>query len=102
MKPNQLTLVAFLRAQPGKGDELGSRLQALIAPTRSEPGNINYDLHRSNEDPDLWMLYENWTTPADLEAHFQQPYLKAFISRLDEVLQGDMDLRRFSMQRPRA
>jgi quinol monooxygenase YgiN len=51
MKRNQL--VAFLRAQPGKGDELGSRLEDLVAPTRSEPGNINYDLHRSNEDPDL-------------------------------------------------
>jgi quinol monooxygenase YgiN len=93
----QLSLVAILRAKPGLGDELGRRLNALVAPSRAEPGNINYDLHRSNDDPDVWILYENWKSPSDLTTHFELPYLKAFRAALPEVLEGEMDLRRCTM-----
>jgi quinol monooxygenase YgiN len=96
----QLTLVAFLKAKPGQGEELGRRLLSLYENARAEEGNINYDLHQSNEDPDIWMLYENWRGPADLEAHFKLSYMKQFVSVLGEVLDGDMDLRRFSMKTP--
>lgn len=93
----QLTLIAFIPAKSGMGDELGRRLLALVEPSRAEPGNINYDLHRSIEDPDMWVLYENWRDAADLAAHFEFPYMKAFVATLPEVLDGDMDLRRCAM-----
>ncbi len=89
----QLTLVAFLRAQPGKGDELGRRLGQLVEPARAEPGNLNYDLHRSLDDADVWIIYENWKSASDLDAHFQLPYMQAFMASLGEVLLGEMDLR---------
>jgi quinol monooxygenase YgiN len=95
--PSKLTLVAFLRAKPGQSEELGRRLNALVDPTRAEAGCIGYDLHRSNEDKAVWMLYENWRSAADLDAHFEMPYLKEFVARLAEVVEGDMDLRRFTM-----
>lgn len=93
----KLTLVAFIKAKPGQEDELGRRLSLLVAPTRSEEGCINYDLHRSNDDPSLWMLYENWRFKADLDAHFEQPYLREFLAHKEEVLAGDMQIRLFSM-----
>ncbi|WP_051556755.1 putative quinol monooxygenase [Pseudomonas sp. CHM02] len=93
----QLTLIAFIRAKPGLGDELGRRLATLVEPARAEPGNINYDLHRSNDDADVWVLYENWKAPSDLAAHFELPYMKAFVAALPDVLEGEMDLRRCSM-----
>ena len=93
----QLTLIAFLQAKPGQGDELGRRLMALGEPARAEAGNLNYDLHRSNDDSDAWVIYENWKSPADLDAHFAEGYMKEFVASLDEVLQGEMDLRRASM-----
>jgi quinol monooxygenase YgiN len=93
----QLTLIAFIRAKKGMGDELGRRLGTLVEPSRAEPGNINYDLHRSNEDPDVWVVYENWKEASDLDAHFEFPYMKVFLAALPEVLDGDMDLRRCAM-----
>lgn len=93
----QLTLIVFIRAKKGMGDELGRRLWTLVEPARAEPGNINYDLHRSDEDPDVWVLYENWKVASDLTAHFQLPYMKAFVAALPEVLEGEMELRRCSM-----
>lgn len=91
-----LTLVAFIRAKTGMEEELGQRLQALVVPTREEPGCINYNLHRSNDDPALWMLYENWRSRRDLEQHFETPYLRGFLERAEEVLGEEMDLRFFS------
>ncbi len=89
----QLSLVAIIRAKRGLGDELGRRLATLVAPARAEPGNINYDLHRSNDDPDVWILYENWKAPSDLAANFELPYMKTFLAVLPEVLESEMDLR---------
>ncbi|MBX9822292.1 MULTISPECIES: antibiotic biosynthesis monooxygenase [Nitrobacteraceae] len=42
-----------------------------FAPSRAEQGCINYDLHRSTEDPELWCVYENWRSADDLAAHFE-------------------------------
>lgn len=93
----QLTLFAFIRAKSGHSEELGRRLKALVEPSRAEVGNINYDLHRSNDDADVWVLYENWLSSADLTAHFEQPYMKEFVALLPDVLEGEMDLRRCTM-----
>jgi quinol monooxygenase YgiN len=93
----QLTLFAFLTTKPDIGEELGRRLMALAAPARAEAGKINYDLHRSRDSPVDWVLYENWTSPATLEAHFEEGYRKAFVATLSEVMQGEMDLRRATM-----
>jgi quinol monooxygenase YgiN len=93
----QLTLIAFIRAKKGKGAELGHRLAGLVDQARAEPGNINYDLHRSDEDGDVWVLYENWKDPSDLTAHFEYPYMKKFLATLPELLDGEMDLRRCTM-----
>src|SRR5215470_11217394 len=75
----------------------GRRLATLAAPARVEPGNINYDLHRSNDDPDVCILYENWKAPSDLAAHFELSYMKAFPTLLPEVLESEMDLRHWLM-----
>jgi quinol monooxygenase YgiN len=82
----EVTAVAIARAKPGHEEELGRRMMALITPTLAEPGCINYDLHRSNTDPAVWIFYENWRSQADLDAHMQTEHYKSFFSRADEVL----------------
>ena len=90
--PNQLALIAFLRARAGVEEELGRRLNALVKPTHQEPGCIDYQLHRSNTDAGLWILYENWRSQADLDLHFQTPYLKDFLEGVPRLLRQDIEL----------
>lgn len=85
-------LTATMRAKPGREEELGRRLHALIAPTRAEAGCVIYDLHRSTEDQAVWMFYEVWRTKDDLERHGQSPHLTAFKATADEVLAEPMTL----------
>lgn len=95
--PQTLTIVAILRARAGREDELGRRLAALVAPTRAEPGCINYDLHRADADPAVWVLHENWRSDADLALHFATPALVRLLADLGELLDGELQLHRLRM-----
>ncbi|WP_323130876.1 putative quinol monooxygenase [Agrobacterium tumefaciens] len=64
-------------------------------------GSIDYHLHRDNHDPSVWILYENWRSRADLDAHFEQPYTKAVMARFPELLARDMELTFCTMTSPR-
>ena len=91
-----LTIVAQLKAKPGKEKELQQALQALVEPTRREQGVINYDMHVSNEDPGLFLFYENWRTKDEWDRHMKSPHLEAFSKRNDELV---ADWKLFQMTR---
>ena len=81
-----LTVIAHMRAAPGKRDELRAALEALVEPTSRENGYVNYDLHQGIEDPDQFSFYENWESGADLDAHLDAPQLRDFAARIPELL----------------
>ncbi|WP_428680411.1 SDR family NAD(P)-dependent oxidoreductase [Sphingopyxis sp.] len=88
----ELTLIAKLVARPEYSDVLGNELRKLVAPTSAEAGSIDYLVHRDNDDPNVWILYETWRSRADLDAHFEQPYTRALMERFPELLAREMEL----------
>jgi len=89
---NHLTVIARLTAKPDQAEALGENLRQLIAPTLRESGALGYTLHRDNDDPAVWILYETWASRADLDAHFQQPYMQALFVRAPELLAKEVDM----------
>ncbi|MGN6242345.1 MAG: putative quinol monooxygenase [Motilibacteraceae bacterium] len=81
-----LTIIAFMKAAPGKESELKAALESLIEPTSQEAGYVNYDLHQSIEDPGTFFFYENWESADHLDAHLQTPHLVDFAGRIPELL----------------
>jgi len=81
-----LTIVAIVRARAGREAEVGRRLRGLIAPSRRDPGCLNYDLHVSLETPGLYLFYENWATRADWEAHMATPHLADWKAAAEELV----------------
>ncbi len=86
MADKKLTVVARIKAKPGKEETVHKALMALVGPTRTEYGCVNYDLHRSQDDESLFLFYENWTSKKDLDEHLAMPYLKGFLDRAGEIL----------------
>ncbi len=84
----KLSLVAFLFAQPGKEAELGRRLLALVEHSRAEAGCINYDVHQSDDDPGVFVMYENWTGRAALDLHFTMPYMREIVADFPALLRA--------------
>ena len=57
---SKLTIVAKIVAKEEKREFVKAELLKLIPITRAEKGNINYDLHQDNENPNLFLFHENW------------------------------------------
>ena len=54
------TVIACFYARPEKRQELEKILQEFVVQTRQEPGCIDYHLHQSDDDPNVFVFYENW------------------------------------------
>src|SRR5260370_19062393 len=92
---SQVTNLAFFRARRGQSEALGAALAALVEPTRLEAGCLNYDLHRSVADTDVWFVYENWRSPKRFDAHMLSEHLQAFLKVPPALLAGICEHRRF-------
>ena len=97
MSPEQITLIAKIKAKQGLEETLKNELIALLEPTGKEAGCITYNLHQNSEDRSLFMFYENWTSQQALDEHLQRPHLKAFLAKADALLDGPLDLTAWQM-----
>ncbi len=78
------TVIATLRAAPGKADALAALLREQAAVVRKEePGCLAYIPHRDAVDPDAFVFYEVYRDQAAFEAHRASPHLAAFRERRD-------------------
>ncbi|AXT27492.1 antibiotic biosynthesis monooxygenase [Ruegeria sp. AD91A] len=79
----KLTIVANIKANPGKIDLVKAELTKLIDITRSEKGCINYDLHQDNDNPAHFVFYENWESRELWQTHMGAPHLAAYMAATD-------------------
>jgi quinol monooxygenase YgiN len=76
---SELSVVVGLRAKAGKEDELRRDLSALVAPSRSEEGNIRYDLFEDQEQPGRFVFVEEWASPElRMRHHEHGPHIQHF------------------------
>jgi quinol monooxygenase YgiN len=91
------TLIGTVVAKDETREELRKILADQVAPTRSEPGCVNYDFHVDVKDPNVFVFYENWRGREDLEAHLKAPHLKPLFGRLQELLARPLEMRFLDM-----
>ncbi len=81
-----LTVVAVFQARPGREMALEAALRAMVAPTQQEVGCLNYDLHRSDDDPRLFFFHETWRSVADHRAHLDTPHVRHLLAISPDML----------------
>jgi quinol monooxygenase YgiN len=74
-----ITVVAQYTARPGKGDVIAGVLAKHVAATRTEPGCVQFVAYRSPEDPDHFMLYEQYVDDAAFDSHRVTPHFRAYV-----------------------
>ncbi len=93
-----LTVIARIRAAPGKADALAAFLAEQAAAVRSrEPGCLAYRVHRSTTDPDLFLFYETYVDDAAFDVHRNAPHLAEFRVRREQagLTQGAVEVELF-------
>jgi quinol monooxygenase YgiN len=93
----QLTVIAHVRAMPGHEGRVREILMGLVAPTRTEQGCIDYDLHVSNDNPCEFVFYENWLTPAHLDTHAKSAHIQSARKLIEGLLEGPIVLTKWTM-----
>ena len=63
-------------ARPGEEEAVAAAIDALIEPSRAEPGNLVYEAHRDPADPRVFMLYEQYADEAGYRAHGESEHFK--------------------------
>ena len=64
-----LTFTAKLTVKAGQEAEFERIMRAAVPRVREEPGNHAYIFHRSQENPRVFMFYEEYDDQAALDAH---------------------------------
>ncbi len=82
-----LTVVAKVVAKKGFVDSVKSELLKLVAPTRNEEGCIEYRLHQDNDDPVVFIFYENWKSEACLGKHMNSDHFKSYVTAIDGMIE---------------
>jgi quinol monooxygenase YgiN len=75
-------------------------LMGLVSPTRREAGCVDYHLHVVEQDPNVFMFYENWRTARDLDEHLIMPHLAHLVDNVDELIDRPVQVVRYKMLSP--
>ncbi len=86
MSTNTLTVVAMIKASPGKEEEMRRELMSLVEASRKDEGCVNYDLHQSVEDPTLFFFHENWASKELWDLHMRSPQLNDVLDRATRLV----------------
>lgn len=85
MSSKQVKVIAVLTAKEGKAGELEALLRGMTAPSRSEPGNVHYNLWRHRETPGVFVIDELYADTAGAEAHRASPHYQDYLGRINDL-----------------
>src|SRR6185295_4230072 len=91
------SVVAEVRAKPGKEAELRAVTLPLIAHVRGDPKNLVYFLQEDRESPGHFIFYEVFANQADFEAHNAMPYVKDWFAKLPDLADGGVKVMRMEI-----
>ncbi|WP_411885313.1 putative quinol monooxygenase [Polaromonas sp. YR568] len=91
------SVIAEVRAKPGKEDELRKATLPLVAQVRREPDNLLYFLHEDHQAPGRFVFYEIFASQAGFEAHNLTPHVQDWFARLPELADGGVTVARLEI-----
>jgi len=83
---SKVTVVAKLIAKKEAVETVKAEVLKMVEPTRQEPGCIEYRLPQNNEDPAVFLFYENWENLSCLERHMSSAHFKSYVAAVGNLL----------------
>ncbi len=84
----KLTIVGKIEANPDKIEFVKAELLKLVAPTLKEAGCIQYDLHQDNDNPAVFLFYENWDDRDLWQQHMNNTHLVAYMAATEGAVKS--------------
>ncbi|MBD3647398.1 MAG: antibiotic biosynthesis monooxygenase [Pseudomonadales bacterium] len=88
--------MAKLNIQEGKNEEFEGYFKELIEAVRAnEPGNNFYDLHKSREDENTYIVLEQYKDQEALDAHGKSDHFRTIGAKMGGCLAGRPEVEYF-------
>ncbi len=81
-----VTVVAKVTAKSDAIEAVKTELLKMIAPTRKENGCIEYRLHQDNDNPAVFVFYENWMDISYLEQHMKSQHFLEYVAAVGDLI----------------
>ncbi|MEA5115953.1 MAG: putative quinol monooxygenase [Geobacteraceae bacterium] len=83
---SKVTVVAKLVARKDAVEMVKAEVLKMVEPTRLEPGCIEYRLHQDNENPAVFLFYENWENLSCLKQHLNSTHYQSYVAAVGDLL----------------
>jgi quinol monooxygenase YgiN len=81
-----LIVTAKVRLKPGASEEFLEAFRVMRPQVMNDPGAIVYTLHRSTEDPDVFIFYEQYESQEAFDYHLSTGHFKVLAGRIDPLM----------------
>lgn len=79
-------VMAHVEARPDAADAMRHVFDALLAPTRAEPGCVDYQVFEDGSRPGRFVTVECWADTAAFDAHMASPHVAAAFAAAQGLL----------------
>ena len=90
-------IVARWRPRKGEIDKIENILRELGREIRREPGNLQFTVNRSHDDPNEFLLYEQYESEQAFLDHRQTPHFKTLVLERAVPLLERREIQAFSV-----
>lgn len=84
MNDENIVLVARLKVKEDAVEQAKQAALDIVAASRAEEGNINYDIHQAIDDPTVFIWHETWKNKAAIDEHFETDFFKDFFAKVSD------------------
>lgn len=79
-------VMAHVEARPEAVDAVRSVFDALLAPSRAEPGCVDYQVFEDSTQPGRFVTVERWADGAAFDAHMASTHVAAAFAAAQDLL----------------
>ena len=84
-----ITIIASFELKPECVEEFLAQAEECIAGSRSEEGNVDYNLYVSRENSCKYFFIENWKDEEAIKFHNSTPHFQKFSAAFAPMLAGN-------------
>lgn len=87
-----LIVTAKVKLQPGKAEEFLEAYRWMKPQVLNDPGALLYDLHRSTDDPETFLFYEQYESQEAFDYHLSTEHFKTLAAKIDPLMAAPGDI----------
>jgi quinol monooxygenase YgiN len=94
MKKEPFVILVYIALKPDFEDEYLSLINGVVDQMRHEASFVNAVVHRSADDPTLFVLHETWLDREEFFAvQMKRPYRQTYEARLPEIMRAPREVK---------